>query len=123
MPAPLLTLAPRLARSRPPAQVGAHMAKDAFSNFVATPLTNQAQDTVLEATGLDGVANQVGCSQEHLAASPQPAQVGRTAGACRAGWPVQACQCCCRRCVFNAAVHNAAAPAPPPPPSTCRWAT
>ncbi|KAL4420755.1 hypothetical protein ABPG75_010411 [Micractinium tetrahymenae] len=41
-------------------QVGAHLAKDAFSNFVATPLTNQAQDTVLEATGLDGIANQMG---------------------------------------------------------------
>ncbi|EFN58545.1 expressed protein [Chlorella variabilis] len=41
-------------------QVGAHMAKDAFGNFVAAPLANQAQDAALEATGLDGIANQLG---------------------------------------------------------------
>lgn len=35
------------------------MAKDAFGNFVAAPLANQAQDAALEATGLDGIANQV----------------------------------------------------------------
>ncbi|PSC74436.1 domain precursor [Micractinium conductrix] len=41
-------------------QVGAHVAKDAFSNYVAMPLANQAQDQVLQATGLQGVANQLG---------------------------------------------------------------
>lgn len=41
-------------------QVGAHLAKDAFSNFVAAPLADQAQGQVLQATGLSGVANQLG---------------------------------------------------------------
>lgn len=39
-------------------QVGAHFAKDAFSNFVAQPLGNKVQDEVLEATGTQGIYNQ-----------------------------------------------------------------
>jgi hypothetical protein len=41
-------------------QVGKHFVKDAFGNFVGNPLQNYAQDTVLEATGMQGVANTVG---------------------------------------------------------------
>jgi hypothetical protein len=40
-------------------QVGAHLVKDVFSNFVATPLVGKAQDAALEATGLDGLAGKV----------------------------------------------------------------
>ncbi|KAL3698597.1 hypothetical protein R1sor_012673 [Riccia sorocarpa] len=41
-------------------QVGEHFLKDAVSNFVLNPAQNAAQDYVLDVTGLQGVANEVG---------------------------------------------------------------
>lgn len=43
-------------------QVGAHFLKDAFGNFVAP----QLQDAALQATGLDGVANQLGQNTDQV---------------------------------------------------------
>ncbi len=71
--------------------MGAHLAKDAFSNFVAQPLTNQAQDAVLGATGLDGVANQVGGRRQQGAARGRSSALwAMTAQPGRLAWPAEA---------------------------------
>lgn len=112
----------------PSSQVGAHLAKDAFSNYVATPLTNQAQDTVLEATGLDGIANQVGGCAARGGLAPGRTDVCLPGQRLRAGplaiaSPASSIKCCPSAATgwlttLGLSMQRDAADSCPPPPAS-----